>query len=181
MEDIIWNHLYEVLERFAEYFRNKAQENLMQGNHVAKGGLINSIETEIEINDSHFAVYCNLANYWKYVNDGTGPSHEPDARDKYFPPIGVIKEWIQVKGIMPEVRPVQLKSGKWVERMPSVKQLPYAIQRGIYKHGTRATHFFDMAKDDALEYFKESIELAIDEDMSEYIRQNLDELKGLLV
>lgn len=178
-DNIIWTHLQEVLGRFADYFSERLRENLMK--HVATGELINSIETRVDVGELSYSVTCSLEGYWKYLNDGTGPAHEPDARGHYYPPINVIREWIRVKNIMPEVRPIQLKSGKWVERMPTVKQLPYAIQRGIYNNGTRATHFFDQAKEDTIEYFKESIKLAIDEDIAEYVANNIAELKGLLV
>lgn len=167
--DIEWKRLREVLEHFGEYFVNKAGEILRSEGHIASGELLNSIKVNPPvIDDEHYEVTVQLADYWKYLNDGTGPGHEPDKREQYWLPIDVIKKWIQVKRIVPQVRPVQ-RNGKFVEYCPTVKQLPYAIQAGIHKNGTKATHFFDMAKEDAINYFKESIYLAIKEDIEEYI------------
>ena len=136
------------------------QELMLQGNHNASGDLINSLTTEHIIDDRHFEVTVTLEHYWKYLNDGTKP---------HFPPIAPIKEWVRVKHIMPEVRPIQKRDGTWVEYLPTVEQLPYMIQRSIAKNGTKAYKTFDTAKNDINEEFAEAISLAIQEDIGNYV------------
>lgn len=165
-EEIVWVHLEEVLTRYEDRWKQHFQELMVQGNHNATGDLINSLKTEHFIDERHFEVNVTLNDYWKYLNSGSKP---------HYPPIKPIKDWVAVKHIMPEVRPIQKGDGTWVEYCPTVEQLPYMIQKSIAKYGTKDYHTFDQAKNDINEEFAEAITLAIQEDLGNYVSDVLSE------
>lgn len=160
-EQIVWEHLTEVLKRFGEYFVERAKQNLLQDGSNASGTLTNSFSYEVSIVDTTYTVTVNLEDYWYYVNNGRKAGK--------FPPVDKIREWIRVKPVLPQV--MTLKDGRQV--LPTVEQLAFLIGRKIANEGTQGTGFFDRAKQDTMEYFKESIELAITEDLENYIVNTL--------
>lgn len=164
MDDIIWNHLREVLHRFGKYFMERAKQNLLQDGSNASGTLTNSFTFKVNIDDSYYEVTVTLEDYWYYVENGRKKGKQP--------PIDKIEEWIKVKHVVPEVR--EGADGS-TSRVPTVRQLAFLIARKIGNEGTTGTHFFSEAKKDTLSYFKESIANAIREDMGEYVRNVIAE------
>ena len=160
--DIQWTHLYEVLERYGDYFIQQARENLGRNKSYASGLLGDSMRRTVEIAGDHFAVYIELQDYWEYVEKGRRPGK--------FPPPNRIKEWISVKPVKayPNAR------GK----MPTVEQLSFLIGRKIATKGIPPKPFFKPAKEATEQYFKEAIALAIDEDVSTFIEERV--IKQLL-
>lgn len=156
---IEWKKLYQVLNDYADYFIAKARENLSKNHSVASGELYNSFKKIISIADEHYSVSIELASYWDYVEKGRKAGK--------FPPPNKIAEWIRVKPI----KPYPNARGK----LPSVSQLTYLIGRKIAREGTKAQPFFAPALADANEHFKLMIELAIDEDVSNYIEQVIEQ------
>lgn len=159
---IEWRHLEETLKNFADYFIQEARNNLSDNNSNASFNLYNSFEKIIEIGDDWFSVKISLEDYWKYVEEGTGPSHKPDARGQYWPPIKPLINWVSDKNIQPSYPDAN-------GRIPSVEQLPYMIKNKIHNEGTEPHPFFEPAKQDAISRFELSIDLAIAEDVDEYI------------
>lgn len=158
IDTIQWTHLTEVLNRLGDYFIQQARNNILTGgtppytNSNATGNLSESMQKIVQVGEDEFSVSISLADYWKYLNYDTRP---------HWPNVGAIKQWIQVK----PVRPRTDRKGK----TPTVDQLTYLIGRKISIEGTTGTHFFDKAKDDTLAYFEEAIDLAIAEDVDNYI------------
>lgn len=158
----IWFHLSAVLERFGQYFVERAKQNLLEDGSNASGTLTNSFTYDVELDNAHFAVTVSLEDYWYYVENGRKAGK--------MPPIDKIAEWIEVKHIVPQVRN-GIEGG--VHKVPTVRQLAYLIARKIGNEGTTGTHFFSKAKEDTLSYFQASIENAIREDMGEYVKNVL--------
>lgn len=173
--DITWTHLTAVLDAFATYFQNKLQENLMRDGSNASGNLVNSIKTEVKIGDDTYEVGVWLADYWYYVNNGRGPTKaggNGGLLDK-------IKEWIKVKKIVPHVGVIKTGKNAGKQYLPTINQLAYLITRKIHREGYKGTGFFDRAKADSIEYFQESIDLAIREDVESWVFSQIGLLKTL--
>lgn len=168
MEDIVWTHLREVLQRLGDYFVHEAQNNLLTGgnppypNSNASGTLTNSLKYNVEIDNAHFEVSVELEDYWYYVENGRKAGK--------MPPIDKIAEWVRVKRIVPQVR--EGVDGK-KRKAPTVEQLAFLIARKIGNEGVEGTKFFSKAKEDTLSYFKESISLAIQEDIGDFVKDVL--------
>lgn len=161
--DIEWKNLRRVLEEYVEYFVYAAQENLLRNGTNASGDLTNSlgdniIRKNIDIGDDRISVKVELEDYWKYVEEGR-PAGD-------FPSIEKIKRWIEVKPIIPEVR-----NGV----KPTVGQLAFFISRKIEEEGTDPQPFFYPALEDTEKRFEESINLAIDEDLAQYVENTLSD------
>ena len=159
--DITWNHLTKVLNDFGEYFIELARQNLTNNNSNASNNLYNSFEKIIEVGEDYFSVKISLEDYWKYLESGRRPGK--------YPPPQAIRNWIELK----PVQPTPGLNGK----TPTVEQLTFLISRKIATEGTQAQPFFEPAKEEAIRYFEEKIDQAIDEDVSDYILEIVE--KGL--
>lgn len=155
--DIKWKHLGEVLNAFADRFIEVARGILAANNTNASYNLSDSLEKIIEIGEDAFSVKISLADYWKWVENGRGPGK--------FPPPPAIQNWIQVK----PVEPLPGANG----RTPTVDQLAFLIGRKIAREGTTPQPFFDPAKEQVLSEFSERIDKAIEEDIYDYIQEQV--------
>lgn len=159
--NIKWKHLEKTLNDFADYFIQAARDNLQGNNTNATYALYNSIqkyEQKYWIGDDEFSVKISLEDYWRYVEEGTGPAHVPDARAQYWPKIQPLIDWVQHK-----------------EGLPQVEGFAYAVRGKIHKEGTEPQPFFEPAKQDAIERFRLAIDLAIQEDIDVFILSKVDE------
>ncbi len=158
MTEIKWTRLHKVLEEYGNRFIQLAKDKMGMNKSYATGELADTMETVVEINDEYFKVSIKLQDYWYYVENGTKP---------HFPPLQAIKEWVEVKGITPEER-----NGY----TPSIEQLPYMIQKSIGKYGTEAHPFFNENKEIVYKEFENNIIYAIDEDIAEWVNDNVTEM-----
>ena len=155
--DIKWRKLEQVLNEFADAFIQEARDNLQENKTNASYNLYNSFEKIIDIDQNHFSVKISLADYWVFVENGRKAGK--------FPPVSKIKDWVEIKPIsaIPDVN----------GRVPSVEQLTFLISRKIAKEGTEPQPFFEPAKEEVLKRFELAIELAIDEDISAFIEEQV--------
>ena len=153
IDTIRWTHLRQVLDEYGEYFIQAARNDLGANKAYASGLLGDTMESIVKIYDDHFEVDIELQDYWYYVDNGRRPGK--------FPPPNKIREWIQVKPVIP----YEAKNG----RVPTVDQLTFLIGRKIANEGTDPKPFFQKNIAPTYEHFKEAIALAIDEDLAEYI------------
>ena len=144
--DIKWDKLRETLNHFADYFIQSARNNLSDNNTNASFDLYNSFEKIIEIGDDWFSVKISLEDYWYYVENGRKAGK--------FPPLPKIQEWVDIK---------------------PVEQLTFLISRKIANEGTEPQPFFEPAKQDAIARFELAIDLAIAEDIDNYVLSKVDE------
>lgn len=159
--DIKWNHLYQVLNEFADRFIELARQNLDANNTNASHTLYDSFEKIIEIGEDSFSVKISVADYGKYVENGRGPGK--------FPPIDRIREWIEIK-------PVQIQPGM-NGKTPTVEQVAFLVSRKIAEEGTEAQPFFEPAKEQAIQEFNDAINQAITDDVFDFINELVE--KGI--
>ena len=158
MTEIKWTRLHKVLEGYGDRFIQLAKDKMGMNKSYATGELADTMEKIVEINDEYFKGSIKLQDYWYYLENGTKP---------HFPPLQAIKEWVEVKGITPEER-----NGY----TPSIEQLPYMIQKSIGKYGTEAHPFFNENKEIVYKEFENNIIYAIDEDIAEWVNDNVTEM-----
>lgn len=103
-----------LIDELKSLYQNQLEE------HNATGKL-SQFDYDIEWDEKSFRVYFNLQEYWKWVEYGRRAGKQP--------PITPIEEWIKVKKIVPKTR-----NG----RVPTTKQLAFAISKSIGEHGTPA-------------------------------------------
>lgn len=116
----------------------------------ASGELANSVKYVIDDKvKGRFEVKLELLEYWKYVEYGRKAGK--------MPPISAIKQWIEVKPIIP--RP--MKNGK----LPTTNQLAYLISRKIGLEGTKGRGVLSERIENANRVFWEDIEDAILKDL----------------
>ena len=125
----------------------------MQSHYAGK--LADTVETVITIGDNKFTASLKLNDYWKYVEEGVGPSGKyGNPGWKAYP---AIRDWIDIKPVIP--RPDA--NG----RIPSPKSLAYLITRKIVDDGTHGTHDLKMAKDAVIPEFLSRVEDALRQDV----------------
>lgn len=155
--------LRAVLTEYGNALRNAYQDNLIRSDHIATGGLLNSIEVRVEGPDNNlWSVVFNLAEWWKYVENGTRP---------HWPPPSALLQWIRAKPVIP--RP-DAKTG----RLPSPESLAFLIGRriagkspdghgGFKPGGTKGTHDLERAEQDLLGSFMPRIAEALQLDLTD--------------
>lgn len=162
MQDIKWNNLRNVLERYAEAWIKNAEANLMNNDSNASGALQRSmVLDDIVIDDKQMKVTIELEDYWYYVEHGRKAGK--------MPPIQPIIDWIESKPVPPKVEGL------------TVKQRAFAIARAIGKNGTKPRPFFEKAKKQTWQQFKDDIAEAVEMDIMEYIENDvLPKLKKIV-
>lgn len=184
--NIEWRRLREVLERYAEYFIELSRRELFQNNTNASGALTNSFRSKVIIDHDRYEVWIELEDYWKYIEYGRKPGK--------FPPLNKIKEWIRVKPVHPHTmtltrvwytngrkrgEPKTIRNERKYQALPTTDQLAYLIGRKIAEKGTDPQPFFNKAKEDAYNYFRNAIDYAIAEDVENWIIEKAD-IQGML-
>lgn len=124
-ELVSFPHLEKVLEEYGVEVRNTYQDKLIRDGKIATGDLLNKVDFKIKHDGAVYEVGLNLADYWKYVEYGRKPGGK-------FPPPDVIRQWIQVKPVLP--RPME--NGK----LPTLNQLTFLISRSIAEKGIKPTN-----------------------------------------
>lgn len=159
MEEIKWEHLTEVLNRYGELLAVRYKSYVPE----ASGKLVQSVKYEFKHNDRIYEVGLWLEDYWKYVEYGRKAGK--------FPPIDKIKEWIRVKPVIP--RP--MKNGK----LPTINQLAFLIARKIAREGIEPKNILKRTVEEVNNEMLMSIKMAIMEDLKRDITESLVTLNNL--
>lgn len=157
---IVFRHLEKVLEEFGNAMAEQYKNNLSNSDRVATGNLLNSIKRIIEVNGNLYEINFELNDYFKYIEEGTGPRHLPDARASYFVPYKPILDWVYAKNITATYPD---KNG----RLPTQEQLAYAIKTSIGRNGIKPKQDLKNAIETTDQGWEERIEEAIDQDIDE--------------
>ena len=90
----MFENTIKVLNKFGELLVKEYKQSLVDNNvNTTKKTLYNSVTYLVENNNNTFEVKIELEDYWKYVEYGRKAGK--------FPPFNAIKEWIQIKPIIP--------------------------------------------------------------------------------
>lgn len=141
----------KILEEYSKAVLDEYIRILQANKKPASGELIDSASFSVMVNGTQFICYLNLAEHWKYVENGRKAGGK-------FPPLEKIKEWIQIK----PVKPYALKNGK----IPTLDQLAYLIGRSIAKLGIKPLPAVEVAKTKMLPKYIEKIKVAILQDLT---------------
>lgn len=152
---IQWTETTRVLNEFAQNiidtYRDKIQE-------YSSGRLYNSITFKTSITGKGLQVTINLADYWKCIEYGR-------RKGAKMPPINAIKDWIEVKNIVP--RPVKLSSGN--TEIPTIESLAYIIARSISRKGIKARPYMQESIDENMDAFLRDLSIAVESDIANSI------------
>lgn len=155
----MFENTIKVLNKFGELLVKEYKQSLVDNNvNTSKKTLYNSVTYLVENNNNTFEVKIELEDYWKYVEYGRKAGK--------FPPFNAIKEWVQIKPIIP--RPY---NGK----LPTLNQLTYLIQRKIGLDGIKPKNLLSNSIDDIFDEMSIELENAVIEDCSHII--NIELLK----
>lgn len=154
-----FTNVVQFLNDFGKELADKYQRKLVNDDAVASGKLLNSIRYIFNKNNTSFEISMEMAEYWKYVENGR--------KSGKFPPISAIREWVKVKQVIP--RPY---NGK----LPTENQLAFLIARSISKKGIRPKPIFNDNIDDAMNDFENGLEDAFTKD----VENEMDKITVLL-
>ena len=116
----------EVCNQIADIYRNKMD----QAGYDKNGELYNFKEI-VEYKNNLFEVYFDLPLYFHFAENGRRPGK--------MPPVNKILQWIEFKHLVP-----RSNNG----RVPTTRQLAFAISKHIALHGTEGKHLFEKTLDD---------------------------------
>ena len=116
----------EVCNQIADIYRKK-----MDAAGYDKNGELYNFKWTTEWKDNLFEVNFDLPPYFHFAENGRRPGK--------MPPVNKILQWIEFKHLVP--RP---NNG----RVPTTKQLAFAISKHIALHGTEGKHLFEKTLDD---------------------------------
>ena len=116
----------EVCNQIADIYRKK-----MDQAGYDKNGELYNFKWTTEWKDNLFEVYFDLPSYFHFAENGRRPGK--------MPPVNKILQWIEFKHLVP-----RSNNG----RVPTTKQLAFAISKHIALHGTEGKHLFEKTLDD---------------------------------
>ena len=116
----------EVCNQIADIYRKK-----MDQAGYDKNGELYNFKWTTEWKDNLFEVNFDLPQYFQFAEYGRRPGK--------MPPVNKILQWIEFKHLVP-----RSNNG----RVPTTKQLAFAISKHIALHGTEGKHLFEKTLDD---------------------------------
>lgn len=116
----------EVCNQIADIYRKK-----MDAAGYDKNGELYNFKWTTEWKDNLFEVNFDLPPYFHFAENGRRPGK--------MPPVNKILQWIEFKHLVP-----RSNNG----RVPTTKQLAFAISKHIALHGTEGKHLFEKTLDD---------------------------------
>ena len=116
----------EVCNQIADIYRKK-----MDAADYNKQGDLYNFKWTTEWKDNLFEVNFDLPPYFPFAENGRRPGK--------MPPVNKILQWIEFKHLVP-----RSNNG----RVPTTKQLAFAISKHIALHGTEGKHLFEKTLDD---------------------------------
>lgn len=151
-----------VLKRLAEDVKAGYIDQLRKNGHWTRDGrdrLIDTITTQVTVDDKTFTASLNMNHYWKYLEEGIAPAGKfGNPGWKSFPHI---LRWVEIKPVIP--RPDSRG------RIPSPKSLAYLIVRKRNIVGDPGTHGFEKTRDAVLPPYYEQIREALAQDIGNYL------------
>ena len=144
-----FKNVISVLNDFGKFLVEEYKDNLILNNVNASDNLYKSVKYMLDVGSKKFEVKLELADYWKYVENGRKPGK--------WPPISAIEKWIEIKPVLP--RP--MANGQ----LPTNKQLAFLIARKIGLEGIQPRPILDQSIKDVWDVMKEYLEEALAKDV----------------
>ena len=154
---IHFDNLIRVLDEYRQAVINLYRNKLNEDDHVATHNLMDHITYVINQGRGDIEVDLRLADYWKYVENGTKP---------HYPPIKPILDWVKVKfkGAPPNAK-------TYDGPLPSVEtlesQFAHAVQHSIGVKGTEGTHDLQETLQEVNRMYEQRIGEAITQDLDD--------------
>lgn len=154
---IHFDNLIRVLDEYRQAVINLYRNKLNEDDHVATHNLMDHITYVINQGRGDIEVDLRLADYWKYVENGTKP---------HYPPIKPILDWVKVKfkGVPPNAK-------TYDGPLPSVEtlesQFAHAVQHSIGVKGTEGTHDLQETLQEVNRMYEYRIGEAITQDLDD--------------
>lgn len=146
--------LEQVLRELGEDVRRGYKDELLQHDRKATGTLLDSVTAVVDVQGDVYEVKLQLADYWKYVEEGTAP---------HWPPRKAILDWIKAKPVIP--RPDSKG------RIPTQESLAFLISRKIARVGTEGSHDLQKTLDAVMPIWDEKLRGALARMWTKYIRE----------
>lgn len=146
-----------IINQMAEELLNAYRKSLANNKVNASGALSDTADWITKMDGTHLQIWFDLKDYWYYVEHGRKPGKRP--------PISAIEKWISNKKIVP--------SANANGRIPTTKQLAFAISKTI---GEKGTQYFQMGGStllqDAINDNRQLVDKIIDR-ISELVQNDL--------
>lgn len=140
-------HALKFLNDFADNLISEYKDAIPEVTGVLK----NSIRGKVSTTYNGYVITITLDKYWRWLEYGRGAGKQP--------PLQNIIDWIERKPIVPQVN----NSTPTVSnRVPTVRQIAFAIARHIGLYGTKANYYFrdtfDSLKDELIRGITEALQ-----------------------
>lgn len=153
----MFENVMDVLNDFGKFLVEEYKDRLILNDVNASDELYNSITYKVEQGRNTFEVKLELADYWKYVENGRKAGK--------WPPISAIQKWIEIKPVLP--RPMD--NGK----LPTTQQLAFLIARKIGLEGIKPRPLLQQSVDEVWNVMNEYIAEAFTKDLEKEITMKL--------
>lgn len=129
LEQIDLQNVRRVLDEYCRDFSRLYKDKLKKDGKSI--GHLDNIETKINFNGTEITVILNVADYYKWVENGRKPygkghTDYQSSPQGTYPPIAKIKDWIKDKNIVPK---------EYNGKLPTEDQLSFLIGRKIAYKG----------------------------------------------
>lgn len=141
----------EVLNEYAQAWANAYKAELIAEGKRATGDLIRSVSGEVVIENDVYSAVLNVAEYYKYLEWGRKKGGK-------MPPISAILKWVQVK-------PVIARPNTLTGRVPTQKQLAWAIAKSIQQNGIEPTYALRETNNATFNAFEQRLKEALTADL----------------
>lgn len=149
--------LISILQQYGNQIIDAYRRKLYEGGSNATGLLGNSLTTQVNAEDGIYEVTLQIQDYWKYVEYGRLPGK--------WPPFDVIRQWIQVKPVIPTP---STRTGK----IPTIEQLTFLISRKIGEEGIEPKYYLNNVIDEVdLTYLEDAITRSLENKLDNSLKQ----------
>lgn len=153
-----WRNTAAALEAFGDEVKTRLENEILERDHVVSGNLFNNIRTRVEITEDNIILWLEIADYFKYLEEGIEPAGKyKNPGWKAYP---FIRQWVIDKPVIP-----YSTNG----RTPSVDSLAYLITRKHVEEGQEPDYMLRDILDDMEKKYMPILEEAIAEDVTEEV------------
>ena len=143
-----------ICEQIAQVYRDK-----MSNAGYDPNGELMKFTWVTEYNGNLFQLFFNLQDYFQYAEYGRRPGK--------MPPVNKILQWIEFKHLVP-----RSNNG----RVPTTRQLAFAISKHIAKYGTQGKHLLQQTIDETYDTLVDRLVEAIADKIENELEKDIEEI-----